>query len=327
MTKPLRIALVGTGTIADQHYAAMQRFAGTSVVGLYNPNARSSSLLKRQKEWQLPVYTSYDALLGDPAVDALAILSPTACHAEQALLAARAGKHVLIEKPIALKSEEIDALALAEKEYGVCLMPAHNFVYRPVVRRAKEIIDRGELGNLSYASFRTVHFISGQLLAGWRSSHGQAGGGAMIDSGMHLAYQSLHLMGPPQWLTAFTARRHLQIDDEDVCQVAMQYAEGTLGYLFQSWAAHWDETNEIRIHGDKQSLCIRDALYVGGDKVEDDASYESSFYHLAMAFYAYVTRGETPVSSLRDAKAALQLVQSAYHAARSRQVLQFPSVG
>jgi predicted dehydrogenase len=321
----IKIGYIGVGWIADWHLQAMQSCEGIQVVGAATGSTNRSRFEARCEELKLQPYSSIEALLADEQVDAVAILSPTGFHFEQCIQALRAGKHVLVEKPVVLNVEqhrELDALA---RTVGKVLMPAHNFVYRPVVRKAREILETGALGAISYASFRAVHFIADEAANGWRKDQGIAGGGAMIDSGMHLVYQSLYLMGQPSHLSSFQAKKHyLQLDDEDISQISLQYPDGSIGLILQSWASGDGSAGEIRIQGDKGTLLITDGLYHDGVGVEADADYKDSFYHLACHFVACVEGQAQAISSMEDAAVALHLIQQAYEASEHHQVLSFP---
>ena len=321
----IKIGYIGVGWIADWHLQAMQRCEGIEVVGAATGSSNRSKFEARCKELKLQPYPTIEALLADEQVDAVAILSPTGLHYEQCKQALRGGKHILVEKPVVLDVEqhrELDALA---RTTGKVIMPGHNFVYRPVVRKAREIIESGALGAISYASFRAVHFIADEAANGWRKDHGVAGGGAMIDSGMHLVYQSLYLMGQPSYFSAFQAKKHyLQLENEDIAQISLQYPDGSIGLIMQSWASNDGSSGEIRIQGDKGTLLITDALYHDGVRVETDADYKDSFYHLACHFVACVEGQAEAVSSMEDAAVALDIIQQAYEASQQRQVVSFP---
>ena len=148
----------------------------------------------------------------------------------------------------------------------------------------------------------------------------------MIDSGMHLVYQSLYLMGQPCHFSAFQAKKHyLQLENEDIAQISLQYPDGSIGLIMQSWASNDGSSGEIRIQGDKGTLLIIDALYHDGVRVETDADYKDSFYHLARHFVACVEGRSEAVSSMEDAAVALDIIQQAYKASEQRQVVSFPA--
>lgn len=320
-----RLAVVGAGWIADFYRAAQQRLSvSVEIAGCCgNPSAEGRVRLKHKcASWDVRAYDSFEDILADASIDCVAIFSPTSLHVEQALAALAAGKHVLVEKPVALKEADIAAVEAAARKAGKVAFPGHNFVYRPVVRKAKELIESGALGTVSYGSFRAVHFIPPDHAAGWRKNLEYSGGGAMMDSGTHLVYQSLYLLGQPDYLSCFSARKHYTgMDGEDVCQISLQYPGGAVGQIFQSWGSADGTAGEIRIEGDASSILITDGLYLDGKRIEDDYSYQDSFYHTLKAFIAAVEGGPAPVSGLGEAETTLRLIRTAYGAAESKQVI------
>jgi len=323
MSKAIRVGYVGTGWIADWHFNAMKRCETVEVVGACeHPDAREK-LHSICKQWDIKPYESFEEMLADTSLDAVALFSPTHLHLQQALQALEAGKHLLVEKPIAFEIDQIEQIEKAAEKAGKIVFPSHNFVYRPVVTKAKEIIDSGALGTISYASFRAVHFIPEDASSGWRRFLKFSGGGAMLDSGTHLVYQSLYLVGTPEKISSFKANKHYTaIEAEDVCQISLMYKDGTIGQILQSWAADDEGSGEIRIQGNKGTILISDALYHNGEKIEDDAAYPDSFYHTACAFADAVLNNKAPISSVKDAKRTLDIIQKAYRAAEEDKIVQ-----
>ncbi len=322
-----KIAIVGAGWISDFYFQAYERlrdsFTLAGCVG--NPSPEGQARLKKRCDgWGVAAYASFEDMLGDPSVDCVGILSPTTQHFAQAKAALAAGKNVLVEKPVALVPGELDELSAVAAKAGKVIFPGHNFVYRPVVRKAKEIIDSGALGTISYGSFRAAHFIPPEHAAGWRSKFEYSGGGAMMDSGTHLVYQSLYLLGKPQWLGGFSASKHYtSMQGEDVCQISLQYPDGKIGQIFQSWASADDTAGEIRIEGDKGVLVITDALRLNGSVIEDDSSYQSSFYHTLKSFGEAVDGAGAILSNVDMAKETLLLIEAAYESARTHKMMEF----
>jgi predicted dehydrogenase len=329
--KKVGLGIIGAGWIADWYYKAYQKLSSdiTLVGALGNPTpAGKERLAKKCALWNCKAYDSLEALLADPAIEAVAIFTPTNLHYEQARSALLAGKHVLVEKPVTLSASEDHELNKLAKERNLVLFPGHNFVYRPVVRKAKEVVESGVLGTISYASFRACHFIPEDHATGWRKHFAFSGGGAMMDSGTHLVYQSLYLLGVPTSLNCFLSKQHyLGMDGEDTCLITLQYPDGCVGSIFQSWSANDPQAGEIRIQGDKGVLTITDALYVNGEKLEEDSSYESSFFHTLSTFREAIAGESKPLSDSESAATTLLLIQEAYRSAREQKVVAFnPSV-
>jgi len=327
----LGIGLIGTGFIADWHLAGFAGQTDARVVGIardYHGDeaqrlGQHAALRHQSEHWGVRAYTSVGELMDDPAVDAVVIGSINPLHLGHIEQAICAGKHMLVEKPVLTELDELDRVARACRERGVKLFPGHNFVYRGAVERAKELIAEGHLGRVIHASFVVTHTISPEHASGWRAKRALSAGGALMDSGHHLVYQSLYLLGMPRALQAFTARRVLVgMEGEDTAQVTLAYPDGTLGVILQSWASgHGEGISGIRVLGERSSLVLSDALYLAGERIDADTGYGVSFAHQARAFIDYVRHDRPPRSDLGDARNTLRIVQAAYESASSGTVV------
>ncbi len=321
--KKLRIGMVGAGFISDWHYKAFAsladaEFAGMCSGGMPDDEARRAAdqalLEKKCREWGIRAYPNFEAIVSDPSLDALIIGSINPCHFEQILSGLNARKHLLVEKPVVTDFAQLDEVGKLGRSVGRVVFPGHNFVYRGAVRQAKEILAGGALGRLIRSSFVSSHLIPEAHATGWRARRELSKGGALMDSGHHLVYQMLYLLGVPSALQAFCSRLALQdMECEDTAQVSVQFTDGSLGCVMQSWASgKGDQINGIRILGDKGNLVISDALYLNGEKLNDDAQYGDSFEHQARAFVNSVRSGTPPLSTLDDVRDTLKFIFAAY---------------
>jgi len=147
-----------------------------------------------------------------------------------------------------------------------------------------------------------------------------------MDSGHHQVYQSLYLLGRPVALHAFKAHLVLLgMEGEDIGHVHMQYADGSISSVLQSWTNNrGSAVDGIRIVGTEGALEVTDALYVNGVKGESDTDYSNSFANQAQAFVDLVLKGKAPESGLADARNALQVIQLAYQSAYTGSVPRLP---
>ena len=143
----LGVALVGTGGVAHMHAQGFAQHRNVSLVGAYSRS--DEKRMGFAATYGMTPYDSIDALLADDKVDAVAILTPTPTHVDYALAAMEAGKHVLIEKPVARDTTELQKLIDAAAKADVVCMPNHNYIYSPEVQRARGYIEEGAFGKLS----------------------------------------------------------------------------------------------------------------------------------------------------------------------------------
>ena len=139
-------------------------------------------------------FASYEEAAASPRVDAMYFVTPHHLHLENAVLAARSGKHVLMEKPIARTVAEAEQMTEAVRAEGVQLMIAENHRFLPTVAMAKRLIEEGAVGEVRYVQ---AHVESYNAPGGWRTNPELAGGGMLIDGGIHYVDELVYLGGFP----------------------------------------------------------------------------------------------------------------------------------
>ena len=146
MTAPIQVAFLGAGSISELHAAALRDCDAAELKGIWNRTTETAT--RRAALFGCEVYESAQAVVADPAVDAVFVLTNMESHLEYAKLALDAGKHVLVEKPAASSIVEIEAMRDAAASAGVCCAPVHNYIYESGVMRTRALIDAGKLGDL-----------------------------------------------------------------------------------------------------------------------------------------------------------------------------------
>jgi predicted dehydrogenase len=182
----IRAGIVGFGFIGPHHVEAMRRLGFVQVVAVCSKRPG----VTRQKAGRLlipKVYDSWDQLIADPEIDVVDIVTPTNLHYAVAMAAIKRGKHVIVDKPLALSAAQAQEMALAASEAGVVNAVTFNYRYNPVVQQARVMIGRGDAGE--------IHLIHGHYLQewllydtdySWRLDPEIAGEAAMVaDAGSH----------------------------------------------------------------------------------------------------------------------------------------------
>jgi predicted dehydrogenase len=234
----VRVGLIGGGGIADAHIRGYRahddRICVTAVA-----DAVPETAARRGAELDATPYTDYRELVADPGIDAVDICLPHHLHEDAIVAAARAGKHILCEKPLCLTPDEARNVQAAVADSGVTLMCAHNQLFLPTVAKAKELLASGAIGTV-YEVRTTDSFFNDfdPQNMGWRASARTSGGGELIDTGYHPTYLLLHLAGgTPTEATALLSRHRLTfMEGEDSAQVLTRFANGVVGHLVTSWA-------------------------------------------------------------------------------------------
>jgi predicted dehydrogenase len=271
-------------------------------------------LLKKCKEFEIKAYDDFDALVSDPNIDAIIISSINSLHFEQIIAAINNGKHVLADKPVVTDVNQLEAIEELSEEKGITIFPAHNFVYTDTIQKMKEIIENGSLGQIIHASFISSHTISNDHAEGWRANRDLSKGGAMFDSGHHLIYQCLYLLGNPTKISSFKSKTVLKnMDCEDSMQLSLQFGSGAMAVLMQSWATdHSKMINGIRILGTYGSIVLTDSLYFNDKRIMKIKDYSESFVALSKAFTDTFLKNIPPLSDLNSVRKILEITTNAY---------------
>lgn len=203
MTRPLRVGIVGCGNVAlNFHLPAYQALPDRYVVaGLADPTPDRLTL-GAQLAGLGPdaVHAAAAALLARDDIDVVDVCTPQHLHRDVVVAAARAGKHVLCEKPIAAAPADAAAMVEAAREAGVVLAVVHNYLFFPEVAALRALVDSGELGEVRTVTVDMLGVVDSPGAAGyaprWRHDPAASGGGVLMDM-LHGVYLAEHLLGSP----------------------------------------------------------------------------------------------------------------------------------
>lgn len=274
--KPLKIALIGYGGIGRVHAMAYRDIPFTyglpaEMVKLAAvATTRAETAEKAAKEIGCEIYTdNFHELLARPDIDLIDCCTPNNAHREIILAAAKAGKHIYCEKPLAMNLLEAQEMLDAVKAAGVKTQMTFNFRFFPAILRAKELIEEGFLGRVF--SFRGRYYRSSYIdpekPLSWRLSKDVSGGGALFDLGSHIIDLLYYLLGPFTTVQAnldtLIKERPLKagsaekgpVDVDDFALITARLASGTLGHIEISRMGT-GVNNEclFEIYGDKGSI-------------------------------------------------------------------------
>jgi predicted dehydrogenase len=219
----LRVALLGYGHWGPNLARNLHHQLGTGWVACVEPNPRRLAEVKFLYPW-VRALPDAAAVVADDTVDALVIATPARSHFPLAREALDAGKHVLVEKPLALSVEHAVLLARQAEQAGRVLMVGHTFEYNPAVTKVRELVASGELGDLYYLHSQRVNL--GRI---------QSDINAMWSIGPHDVSIANYLTGAePRWVAAKGAR-YLHTEVEDVVFATIGYDGGVLAHVHVSW--------------------------------------------------------------------------------------------
>jgi predicted dehydrogenase len=181
---------------------------------------------------RLALAESYDAILADRDISAVVLATPHSQHADQVIRAARARKHVFVEKPFTLDAGSAGAAAEACRDAGVVLALGHNRRFLPAMAAMKEILDAGGLGEILHAEGAfSGNFGLGYEPGMWRATPQESPAGGMTAMGIHIIDAFIHLVGPIASVRCESYRRALSVDIDDTTSAFVRFRSGATGYL------------------------------------------------------------------------------------------------
>lgn len=334
MRAEVGFGIVGAGMVARYHAQAIAQAAGARLVAVCR--ADSSRAAEAAAELGVPCESSLEALLERPDIDAVCLCSPSGLHAEQALAAARAGKHVLVEKPMALSLADADAMIDACREAGVRLGVAFQRRTERAGRELHDAIRAGELGELVLATVSVPYFRPPAYYdsAPWRGTWSLDGGGALMNQGIHLVDLLLWLVGGEAEVVGASGRAAIhQIEVEDCVVAALRFSGGARGTLIATTAAAPGFPHRVEIYGTRGGAQIEGdvvvrweglrprveprspAVVAAGSGASPSGIGHAGHTHLVEDFVAAVREGRGPLVDGAEGRRSLALVLAVYAAA------------
>jgi UDP-N-acetyl-2-amino-2-deoxyglucuronate dehydrogenase len=247
----LGFGIVGTGMVARYHATAIAETPGARLVAVCR--ADSSRAEEASARFGVDCEPGYAALLARGDLDAVCLCTPSGMHAAQTIAAAQAGKHVLVEKPLALTLADADAMIAACRRAGVRLGVALQRRTDPLFRSVRAAIEAGELGRpvLGAVSVPYVRPQSYYDSAAWRGTWALDGGGALMNQGIHLVDLLLWYMGDVAEVQARADTLAHAIEVEDSVAATLRFASGALGSIVATTSAAPGFPHRVEIYGDR----------------------------------------------------------------------------
>jgi len=174
---------------------------------------------------------SFESVLADPAIDAVLLATPHSLHRAQVIAAAKAGKQVFCEKPLALRRDHAAAMFDACRKAGLVLAVGHNRRYWPSMRALREIVASGELGTILHVEGHNSNENSNAVLGGWRLSPEESPGGGLTGAGLHVLDTFTSLIGPARQVYARLSPREAGPPALDTAMLAIDFVSGVSGTL------------------------------------------------------------------------------------------------
>lgn len=347
--KTLRFGIIGVGNIAPVHAAAISGTPEAELVAVATRDPDRGRVFAAQhggEQHSCSWHADYAELLQRPDIDIVTICTPHDLHLPMTLAAARAGKHVLCEKPMARTPAECDAMIEACEQAGVTLGVIFQSRFEPLSRRLKQLIDDGTLGRLLWVSANTIWYRTDDYYRSgpWRGTWAHEGGGVLINQAAHALDLLLWLTGLPDRITARTRTLNHAIEVEDGALAILEYADNRLGLIQATTAAYPGYPERLEIVGTNGSAIyhkgqarlewhlidpredhVQEAAVSSGAAAPMDitaAGHTTQFQD----FVAAIREGRQPLVDGREGRHSIAVIDAIYRSARESTTVDLANV-
>lgn len=349
----LRVGVIGAGSISGVHLHAYSVHPNVKLMAIADLNEGRAQ--EKAATYGIPhVYNNYQELLADPEVDAVSICTWNNTHAEIAILALEAGKHVLCEKPLAKSLEQAEMVAEAVKRTGKLLLVGFVRRYSDQVKLLKKYTDSDALGDIYYAKASILRRLGNP--GGWFSDSSRSGGGPLIDLGVHMIDVCWFLMGKPK-VKSVSGNTYRQLgnrsnveglsfyqaadydaslnDVEDLANTLIRFENGASLYVDVSFTLHAaaDESS-AKIYGTKGGAELEPKLVIVTEQFNTIINIDPQIDHLSFQFqdsfnneishFVDCCLGKAePISPVEDGVELMRILNAVYESAASGREISF----
>lgn len=260
----MRYGILGCGSVSSFHAEAILRTGGI-IFGACSHSERSTSQFADR--WSAIAFHSYEEMLHCPDIDVIVLCTPSGMHASQAVQALRAGKHVIVEKPMSTTLVGADEVIQAARETGKIVVPISQMRFYPNIQAAKRAVESGAIGKVISASLSMQYYRKGEYYsqAAWRGTWEQEGGGCLITQGIHGVDTFRYIVGPVAELDAYIATRVHDIEVEDCTCAMLRLKNGGLATIDASTASCPGYSRRLQVCGSLGSFVLEDSNIVSWD--------------------------------------------------------------
>lgn len=336
----VRFGVIGCGSISSVFMDAVKQLDNAAVTRVFDANAsRAESFAARNGA--IPC-ASMDALLAAEDVDAVYICTPSGLHADCAVRAAGAGKHIVVEKPMGVSTEQLDSIQKACEGSGVKLCAVSQLYFSDAYQRVKRAVESGGFGKVFLADLSMKYFRSDEYYqsGGWRGTWALDGGGALMNQGIHGVGLLLGLMGRPKSVTALARTFVHPIEVEDTAAVLVEFQSGAVASIIAATSVQPGKPRVLTVHGTKGTVSLTEDRItewsVGGKTppVTDDGPIRSSASNPAdiscelhrrqlADFIRAVETNARPVLGVAEGRMPVDLILAVYRSSQSGKTVYF----
>ncbi|MFA5931383.1 MAG: Gfo/Idh/MocA family oxidoreductase [archaeon] len=320
----INFGLVGCGQIAEKYVTILSKIKNAQITQVYDIDNTRANLIGNKLN--AVVAKSVPEMLN--FVDALIIATPPATHTKIALLTAKKGKHLYIEKPITTNLKDTKRIINACKR-NKCRLQV-NFQYRQ--SRIFKALKNNDLtkvfGKIVFVNFKMNWLRDESYYTGWRGSKKQAGGGVIINQAIHFIDFTIQWLGKPKRVYCVTKiNKFTKTNVEDTALVVFEYANGTIVYFRLSTCTYPDLHDELEISGTNGELLVSN-INLGGKvlmkqfkedtHIFDFAPYETNIENNLRAFQSFVTTINNNTNDFKAIISTMEVIESLYKSSKKK---------
>ncbi|HYB03352.1 MAG TPA: Gfo/Idh/MocA family oxidoreductase [Nitrososphaerales archaeon] len=337
------IGMIGTGNISDLHSVGYLKNEHSKIVAV--ADVREAVAEEKKKAFGAErSYSDYHELLKNDSIEAVDVCVPNFLHSKIVVDAAEAGKHVLVEKPMAITVKECDEMIAAAKRNGVKLMVGHNQIFYPPHQETRRLIQE-EIGRPILLLTRLHNGFRQNM--GWRADPKAVGGGFFMEACVHRLYLSRYLIGEPKTVRCKMTKIYPDTVAEDIAQVTIDFENDVQGSLIANQGGPfplWDDRTEmvgseglIIVNGFEEQAMAGPPLmfYKNGrwthyvkaghpatsgnwplGNLEIEADFARTYAHVTSNFVDAIFEDKLPMVTGEDGKRTMEMVQACYNSSK-----------
>lgn len=340
--RKLGFGIVGAGAICPLHIEAIEKCEGARLAGIADVSEERAKSVGEAK--QVRWHTDYKALLADPEVDVVCVLTPSGLRAPVCIDAARAGKHIIAEKPLEVSLKRIDSIISECDKAGVNLAVIFQLRFLPGVRAVADVVFGGRLGKPVLGDAYVKWYRSQDYYdsATWRGTWALDGGGALMNQGIHYIDLLQWFMGPVATVSghiATLARQRIEVEDTAVA--CLTFADGALGVIEACTSANIGRPARLELRGDRGTVVLEDGNVsfwsIDGEgelevpHVETGSGATNPMAITSVGHEAQISdmvdainEGRAPVVDGREARKAIEIISAIYQSSQLRRIVNLP---
>ncbi|HAN20761.1 MAG TPA: oxidoreductase [Clostridiales bacterium] len=273
MKRRIKFGIIGCGVISDFHANAIKDIPNEAeLVGVTDIVYDAAEKFSRRHG--IKAYANLEEMLSSKEIDVVNICTPSGYHADVVIKAARAGKHIIVEKPMAINAEQLDAIEKTCSECKVIVSSISQNRFARSVMMTKKAIEDGMLGKIVCADIymkynRTQEYYDS---GSWRGTKRIDGGGALMNQGIHGVDLLQYLVGPLKSVYAVSKTLVRKIEVEDTLSATVEFQSGAIGVIQATTSVFPGYPRRLEINGDKGSIALEETSIVRWDI--DNSKYE-----------------------------------------------------